>query len=177
MGTKLAHSAWDYALIALRLACLISIIYGFHMQMSDPYFRTLVARAKMALIACRQLSGPPLRWGLSSIPDACRATLIRTRLPLVFDHFVGHMYNDRNVPGPCMCRHAGTVSWYCYMEPCSCASSKPWIGEHMHLVSVLLPIEAVVTLYACSMWFLFPSATIAPDAAEVGYCLAGGSPY
>lgn len=40
----------------------------------------------------------------------------------------------------------------------------------MHLVSVLLPIEAVVTLYSCSMWFFFPMATISPDAAEVGYC-------
>lgn len=46
----------------------------------------------------------------------------------------------------------------------------------MHLVSVLLPIEAVVTLYSCSMWFFFPMATISPDAAEVGYGLDGERP-
>jgi hypothetical protein len=39
----------------------------------------------------------------------------------------------------------------------------------MHLVSILLPIETVVTLYSCVAWFLFPEATISPDAVEAGW--------
>lgn len=39
----------------------------------------------------------------------------------------------------------------------------------MHLDSIILPVEAIVTVYSCTMYIFFRDGILSPEALAIGY--------